>query len=444
MSVEALEILIEGRRMGRLERSARGRLAVVYDEEWRRSGGPPLSLSMPTVVERHDGDVVDAFLWGLLPDDPTVIDRWAKRFQVSAREVFGLIQNVGEDCAGAVQFVRPERLEALASSTMDSVEWLDDAGVEVRLALVRADASAVRMGREGGQFSLAGAQPKTALLLYRGTWGVPVGAIPTTHILKPPTTDLQGHAENEHFCLSLAREMKIVAARSWVGTFGAQGAIVVERFDRRIAAMEPIGGHAGGQAPRYFERIHQEDFCQALGLPPTSKYQAEGGPSPADIANLLRDHSDRPAVDVQRFALALIFNWIIGGTDAHAKNYSVLFDERGKVRLAPLYDVASAFPYPQLDQGRLKLAMKLGGTHRVREIGKGHVLSLARELGLRPDDLVRSSYELAIGIRDRVTGLAKRERAKGLGHPIVSQLATAIEVSAGRCATSLSGPAGAS
>ncbi|PTH92513.1 type II toxin-antitoxin system HipA family toxin, partial [Staphylococcus shinii] len=149
----------------------------------------------------------------------------------------------------------------------------------------------------------AGAQPKTALLLRDGRWSVPAGRTPTTHILKPPSDAFDGHAENEHFCLALARRLGLPAAHSDVRRFDGEAAIVVPRFDR----IEYDG---------QLLRVHQEDFCQALAISPTRKYQNEGGPSPEAIVDALRTHSSSPARDVDTFIDALAFNWLIAGTDA--------------------------------------------------------------------------------------------------------------------------------
>jgi hypothetical protein len=174
---------------------------------------------MPLAAEEHGPAAVQAFLWGLLPDNERVLDRWAKKFQVSARNVLALISHVGEDCAGAVQFVTPDRLEALKSGKDDKVEWLDEAALAKRLQALREDHAAWRLPRDTGQFSLAGAQPKTALLLQKDRWGIPSGRIPTTHILKPPTGHFDGHAENEHICLQLARSLGMPVADTKVMRF---------------------------------------------------------------------------------------------------------------------------------------------------------------------------------------------------------------------------------
>ena len=156
-----LVALLDGKEVGRVHRDARGRLTFVYDDEWRKSADAyPLSLSMPLGAKEHGRSVVEAFLWGLLPDNDRVLDRWAAKFQVSARNVFALIAHVGEDCAGAVQFVTPERLTAIRSGKEDKVEWLDESDIAKRLETLRADHAAWRLPRDTGQFSLAGAQPR--------------------------------------------------------------------------------------------------------------------------------------------------------------------------------------------------------------------------------------------------------------------------------------------
>jgi serine/threonine-protein kinase HipA len=222
--------LLNGREVGRVRRQKGGRLSFTYEDSWRNARGAyPLSMSMPMAATEHGHAVIEAYLWGLLPDNEVILDRWAHKFHVSARNAFALIAEVGEDCAGAVQFVQPERLDACLNAENDVVEWLDEQQVAERLRLLRSDNSAWRMPRDTGQFSLAGAQPKTALLFEDGRWGIPSGRTPTTHILKPPTGTFDGHAENEHFCLALARRLGIPSASSSVAHFEDETAIVIER-----------------------------------------------------------------------------------------------------------------------------------------------------------------------------------------------------------------------
>lgn len=413
MADDLLVLLLDGQTIGVIRRR-QGRLSLIYDEAWRlRAHACPLSLSMPLTAAEHPHGPVNAYLWGLLPDNEVVIGRWARHFQVSPNNPFALIGAVGGDCAGAVQFVRPDRLDALQGGALDSVDWLDEREVAERLKALREDQAAWRAARDTGQFSLAGAQPKTALMWEDGRWGVPSGRLPTTHIFKPPTAAFDGHAENEHLCLTLARRLGIPAAASRVETFEGEIAIVVERYDRlRLGAR--------------IARVHQEDFCQALARLPSEKYQNEDGPGVPDCVAVLADQSSAPGEDINTFLDAILFNWIVVGTDAHAKNYSLLISSEGRVRLAPLYDIASALPYRDLDYQKLKLAMKLGGEYRLRDIGARHIARMATEVRQNPRRWIERARDLAGRTPDEVMAIAGEMQAEGLKHEIVGRLAELI------------------
>ena len=409
-----LIVLLAGNDIGRVTQDQRGKLKFTYDEGWRNARAAyPLSLSMPLAASEHDHPAIDAFIWGLLPDNENVLSKWAQRFQVSARNAFALISNVGEDCAGAVQFVRLDRVEDVRDDTQDAVEWISESDIAQRLSALRADHAAWRKPRDTGQFSLAGAQPKTALLIQDGKWGVPSGRVPTTHILKPPTGAFDGHAENEHFCLNLARELGLPAASSQVMRFNDEIAIVVQRYDRL-------------QTPNGLVRVHQEDMCQALGVPPTQKYENEQGPGVKRIVELLREHSGAARDDVGTFLGAVAFNWLIGGTDAHAKNYSVLIGAAGRARLAPLYDLGSILPYEEHDYQKLKLAMKLGGEYRLRDVSWRQWQKLAADLKVDEDDLLLQVRRMATAVPDAASMIEKKLNQDGITHPLIGRLAACI------------------
>jgi serine/threonine-protein kinase HipA len=364
---------------------------------------------MPLAAAEHRPAVTEAFLWGLLPDNEHVLDRWARKYQVSARNVFALLSHVGEDCAGAVQFVMPERLEAIQSGGGDKVEWLDEKAIAERLKALREDHAAWRLPRDTGQFSLAGAQPKTALLYRNGRWGVPSGRIPTTHILKPPTGHFDGHAENEHICLALARAVGIPAANSRVARFDGEVAIVVERYDRQTRGNEII-------------RVHQEDACQALGVPPWQKYQNEKGPGVTNIADLIRTHSSERQEDLDTFVKAIAFNWLIGGTDAHAKNYSFLIGSGPRVRLAPLYDVASILPYDEFDLKKVKLAMKIGGEYLLLHVGVRQWTKFAAELRIDSAKFMGELRLMASSLAEALSNVREKSAKDGLNHGVIDRL----------------------
>jgi serine/threonine-protein kinase HipA len=417
--------LLDGKQVGRVHND-RGRLTFVYDDVWRNAQDAyPLSLSMPLAGKEHGRAAIEAYLWGLLPDNVHVLDRWAARFHVSARNAFALISHVGEDCAGAVQFVAPDRVPAIASGKEDKVDWLDEADVAKRLQALRADYAAWRLARDTGQFSLAGGQPKTALLLQNSRWGVPSGRLPTTHILKSPTGQPDGHAENEHICLTLARALDLPVAQSQVMRFGGEIAVVIERYDRL---------HRGNA----IVRVHQEDICQALGLMPTRKYQNEGGPSPFTIADLLRTYSSDRTADVDTFVAALGFNWLVAGTDAHAKNFSLLLGTR-RIRLAPLYDLASNLPHDELDLRKIKLAMKIGGEYKLGQIGLRQWQKFARKARVNADQLIERLTSIAKQIPDEAMRASALAREQGLDAAIAERLTVQLIERARTCERALAG-----
>lgn len=407
----------EGREVGRVSQRS-GRLSFTYDERWQEDASSfPLSISMPLAARVHEHAKIDTFLWGLLPDNDRILGKWAQKFGVSARNAFGLISYVGEDCAGAVQFSTPERM---AEEPTDEVAWLTEHDVAERLRALEKDHSAWRRMDDVGQFSLAGAKPKVALLLDGDHWGIPSGRTPTTHILKPGIVGLDGSAENEHLCLTLARTCGIPAARSAVRRFEDQMAIVVERYDRVREGSS-------------LRRVHQEDLCQALGLMPSAKYQNEGGPGVLAIVELLRQESRKREEDIETFLDAQSFNWLIAGTDAHAKNYSVLIGAGG-ARLAPLYDVASALPYPDMEFRRLKLAMKLGDEYRLSEIGIHEWWKLCKETKQGWAKVVERILRMAKKLIEQAPAQLARCRADGLEHETLSRLTESLIARAESCA----------
>jgi len=418
---EELIALLGGREIGRVHQEAKARLTFTYDRAWRAADEAyPLSLSMPLAAAEHGPGVVEPFLWGLLPDNERVLDRWARKFQVSARNPFALIANVGEDCAGAVQFVRPERVDEVQSGAADKVDWLDETDIAERLRALREDHAAWRLPRDTGQFSLAGAQPKTALLFDNGRWGIPSGRLPTTHILKPPTGHFDGHAENEHVCLALSHALGMPAANSRVARFGEEIAIVVERYDRIRLGNEIV-------------RVHQEDICQALAVSPTRKYQNEGGPSVAAIVELLRTQSSERADDTDTFIDAVGFNWLIAGTDAHAKNYSLLLSSGPRVRLAPLYDVASILPYDDFDMRKIKMSMKVGAEYRLQDVGLRQWRKLAQEVHIDEARLIDRVAAMAAQLPDAIADIRVAVQRDGLDQPVVERLEARLVERANEC-----------
>jgi serine/threonine-protein kinase HipA len=476
-----LIVLLNGRQAGMLS-SDKGKTTFSYSESWRTTGDAfPLSMSMPLTSIDHPHRTVEPFIWGLLPDNNDVLKSWGKKFQVSQRNAFDLLSHVGEDCAGAIQFVRQEKIDSVLPEAQPEPDWLTEAKLAERLRIVRADASAGRLGSDRGQFSLAGAQPKTALFFDGTNWGSTSGRTATTHILKPASNAFPGHAENEHLCLRLASALGLEVARSTVHHFEDVPAIVIERYDRiivRDAAVkrnqhaerlraEAVARRGKGDADAeressalereanedfdlaeklfkqaettFVARLHQEDFCQSLSIHPAIKYQHQGGPGAKQIVEVIRSHvsshksmdrdvkfSFAASDDVSTFINALIFNWLIGGTDAHGKNYSLLIGGGGMVRLAPLYDIASILPYPNIDPRKAKLAMKIGDRYGLTEITLSDWQKLAASCRVDEDRVISSIRDMARELPDRLSDEINAMRQSGLTHPIIDKLATIL------------------
>jgi serine/threonine-protein kinase HipA len=388
---EQLIALHEDRLIGRVLRDSAGRLSFVYEEAWRGDAhGFPLSVSLPCSTARHGHAAIEAFLWNLLPDSAAIQERWAQQFGVGEKDAFALLRHVGADCAGAIRFLSPQSRDEGGET---EIIWLDAAAMAARLKALRRDPAAARLPQDASWFTLAGAQPKTALFRHGNRFAVPSGTMPTTHILKLADADREGHAENEHFCLALAARIGLPAARSEVRQFDDEIALVVARFDRQVQ---------GGSV----RRLHQEDLCQALGLLPTWKYQSQGGPEASAITRLLQTVSHQPERDAARFADALAFNWLIGNVDAHAKNYSLMIEAGGRVALAPLYDLWSMLPYEN-EPSRIRPAMTPGGEERLSD--------------------------LAAALPDHANDLRRELAAARLAHPVIGRLAERIAARAQHC-----------
>ncbi|HKP75621.1 MAG TPA: type II toxin-antitoxin system HipA family toxin [Longimicrobiaceae bacterium] len=425
MKYESVAV-INGRVVGRLGESA-GKYVLRYDDAWRHAEGAfPLSLSLPLTRGEHGDEVVRPYLANLLPDNDATLRAWAREYQVSANNPLALLAHVGEECPGALQLLPAERVdEALSPRHADVVGWLSEDEIGARLRRVLEEPGAWREPGDPGQFSLAGMQPKIALLHDGERWGVPSGRMPTTHILKPPALErFPGFAENEHACLQLAARIGLPAARSEVRRFGGEVAIVVERYDRVLSK--------GG-----WLRLHQEDFCQALGVHPREKYENDGGPTAQQVIALLAERSREPELDVATLVGALALNWVIAGTDAHAKNYSLLMHPGGMIRLAPLYDVVSLLPYKESHAPSVKLAMSIGGQYRMRFIERRHWERLADGIGADRPALL----ELVEDVVNRTPGalreVCQEARDAGVTHPVLGRFEEGLATRVTECGTAL-------
>jgi len=334
-----LDVYLKGELVGKLEQHDSGTMSFAYAESWLESKSPvPLSASMPLRKEPFGRNECRPFFAGLLPEETSrkVI---ARGFGISDKNDFAILERIGAECAGAVSLMPPGEPPVTASPRYQEIS-LDE------LAAKFADLPAhpLLAGENGIRLSLAGAQGKLAVMIRDGSYFLPIGGSPSTHILKPANPYFKGLVENEFFCMRLAARAGLEVAPVAIGTAGAIPFLQVERFDR---TRLPDGS---------LERIHQEDFCQALGIPPELKYQQEGGPNLKKCFALVRRISAVSGPDILRLFDAVVFSFLIGNSDAHGKNFSFLY-HNGGARLAPLYDLVCTQAYPELSPD---LAMKIG------------------------------------------------------------------------------------
>ncbi|MDT5259664.1 MAG: serine/threonine-protein kinase HipA [Mycobacterium sp.] len=395
MAARTLLVYLDGTLIGTATQSSQGSLGFSYDNEYTDRADPtPLSLSLPILSNRHRDKAVRAYLEGLLPDSEGARQRWAREYHVAPNNPFALLAHVGRDAAGAVQLLPPEADPADARARTGDIEWVSDADFVDLVQNLAAHQSDWDPGRFGGRWSLAGAQPKIALFRDRrsGQFGIPRDSTPTTVIVKPAIARYTQHHINEALCQRAANEAGLLAAESEVMEVGDVQVLISTRYDRRY----------DGTA---WHRVHQEDMCQALSVHPSLKYQSDGGPAVGDIADLLnRLPIEDRGVNAERFFKALAYNVLIGGTDAHAKNYSlILIGSRAQV--SPLYDVASAAPYDQRE--RLRSSMKIGDHWRMLDVTNSDWRKVGRRLGISSDQAVAWVDEL----RDQLSGAFERAAA---------------------------------
>lgn len=383
-----LNVLINNRLAGRLEKQSDGAIRFAYDQTWLEwEHRFPISLSLPLLPTNFRGEEVVAVFDNLLPDSDKVRRRVAERTGAQGTDSYSLLERIGRDCVGAMQFL-PDGVEYDANAQIQG-EAISDVEIEALLANLEAAPLGIDEDHEF-RISVAGAQEKTALLWHDEQWKRPIGTTPTTHILKPqigeiPSAsgmiDMTNSVENEHYCLKLMEGFGLRVAQTEIKMFGARKVLVVERFDRQW------------QSDGRLLRLPQEDCCQALGIPSSRKYQSttqggENGPSAVDIMRLLQSGDD-PLKDQADFFKSQIIFWLIGATDGHGKNFSIFLKPGGGFALTPFYDVLSAqpvFDQKQIGNNKYKLAMSVGSNrkYQILRIHGRHFVETAKEAGLGP------------------------------------------------------------
>ncbi len=411
MTTKVLNVWWDSRVVGQFTQDRHGDIAFQYADEWLGDQTtPPLSASLPKRPEEFSRRECRPFFGGLLPEESQRLVA-AQALGISPGNDFALLDRLGGDVAGALQLL-PEG-DIPPDVTVDAAAQptpLDDAGI-VRVLDVLPNRPLLA-GEEGLRLSLAGAQSKVPVVVIDGRIALPLPGQPTTHILKPPIARFKGTTENEAFVMSLAAAIGLDVAPVEARTVEGRPFLLVERYDR---VRDDLG---------VMHRIHQEDFCQALGVPPESKYASEGGPTFKDCFELLRRVSARPATDIAKLLDAAIFNLIVGNADAHGKNYSVLYDDQGP-RMAPLYDLLSTVSYPDLSP---KMAMRIGKRATLAEMDADGWKAFAKDAGIGFALVRRRVVELC----DAVAGLTKSLQSPAEPSAHYPQISDIAKLLAGR------------
>lgn len=406
-------VLIAGRLAGTVSEHPDRVRSFRYDPSY---DGPDLSLSMPLGAAPWFGDeAITPWLEGLLPDNPLVRADLADRARCRPGDTLAILERYGLDLPGAVQVVPPGS-EGEAGGQGGSYSPISEREIGRRLELAQ-DSSRPSWEGDEERWSLGGNQGKTALALLGGEWYVCEGSAPTTHILKPGVVGFDDEALDEYACMRLAAHVGLDAAEVGFREFGGVPAIVVARYDRVALADGSVA------------RLHQEDLCQALGYLPADKYL----PTATEVAGALSGAGGGDSVG--RFLDALLFNYLIGATDAHAKNYSVIHFSDGRFVLAPLYDVASILPYRRAPNRARRAAMSIGRCNEFGRLCGSNLDRLARNVGDNPASLRERLSSIAGGIVERMPeALDDAARAgagpaflESFGRTIVANCTAALE-----------------
>lgn len=397
-----------------------GRLSFQYRASWLvYPKAVALSCSLPLQAEAFDDILTRPFFAGLLPEGH-LRRLIAQQFQVSGQNDFALLDRIGGECAGAVTFLPPGVVPP--STGAGEIQWLDNK--QLIAILDELPHRPMLAGKNGLRLSLAGAQDKLPVIFDGQRIGLPQAGQPSTHILKPPIHGVEDSVTNEGFCMALAHALKLQAAQVQIHAIDDYRFLLVARYDRQADAQGRV------------TRLHQEDFCQALGVVPEMKYQNEGGPDLAACFDLVRRVTRPSAPQVLRLLDYVIFNALIGNHDAHAKNFSLLYTGKSP-QLAPLYDALSTAVYPTLT---LRMAMKLGGKYKFSEVEARHWDQFAESARLARAQTRRRILDLA----QALPAAARRLRSvpEFAGHPLVERITLLLEQRAALTIRRLSKPQG--
>ncbi|MBV9548111.1 MAG: type II toxin-antitoxin system HipA family toxin [Alphaproteobacteria bacterium] len=409
---KSLTVWWDARVVGTFGLDAHGDIGFAYDPGWTNDPGcPPISLSLPKREQPFNRRECRPFFAGLLPEEVQRAEA-ARTLGVSPGNDFALLEKLGGDVAGALTLWPDGERPPLYDGDLATEPLGDNA---LRNVLDTLPTRPLLAGEKGLRLSLAGAQAKLPVVLIEGAIALPAPGQPTTHILKPPIPRLPGTTENEAFTMRLAAAAGLPVAAVEPRRVGDRPFLLVTRYDRT-------------SANGLVRRVHQEDFCQALGIAPELKYAAEGGPTFKSGFALLRSSTARPALELLKLLDAALFNLMVGNADAHGKNFSLLYEAEGR-SLAPLYDLLCTVAYPEISP---KLAMKVGGAAQIDQVTEKTWRHFSEDIAMGAVLIRRRVGELAHAIDTAAPTIANDIAAMGFDKAVLDSLAVTVKERAAR------------
>jgi serine/threonine-protein kinase HipA len=399
-----LDVYLYNNLIGHLIQDEHGQTLFEYASDWlKNTNSIPLSMSLPLKKGRFGEKHCKPFFAGVLPENAKR-NLIARNLGISPNNDFSMLEQIGGECAGAVTFV-----SAGAKLSPHTNNYRPLSPSELEQILIELPKRPLMAGENGVRLSLAGAQDKIPLYKKENDLFLPLDNAPSSHIIKPGINEYRGIIFNEAFCMKLAARIGLNVAHVATEKAGSIDYLLIERYDRmaKLVADKPV-----------LNRIHQEDFCQALGIVSERKYQAEGGPSIKDCFDLLRRVSSVPVLDLGHLLDAVIFNFLIGNHDAHGKNFSLLYrlseaeSSPGKIQLAPLYDLICTAVYSNLSK---KMAMKIGKSFEIDEVDPYQFEKLADEIGFSKPLIKRR-------VIDQARKILENLELVNVEHPVVNEV----------------------
>ena len=412
--MKTLNVWWDDQLVGVLSQDVGKLLGFKYDNSWlENKNSNALSISLPKRKKEFSTNECKPFFAGLLPEQrqKSIL---ARNLRVSVHNDFSFLEKLGEDVAGILQILPPNKSPTAVIKEIQTKPLTTE---ELTTKIDDLPKRPLLFGDSELRVSLAGAQSKVPVILVENKIGLPIGGQPTTHILKPSMNEYPSSTENEAFVMRLAKSIGLDVADVEPMSVKGRKFLLVTRYDR-IADNNSIT-----------KRLHQEDFCQALGIAPEHKYDKRKKPDLLKCFTLLRNKSITPAIDIEKFLKAVIFNVVVGNADAHGKNFSLLYNNNGPY-LAPLYDLLSTVIYPELTQN---FAMNIGRCKTLEELQQRGWERFATNIELGLPYLRDHLFEVCNSIESKLNEVSRNLNRPELDKDTISFLESTIKKRANLC-----------